>query len=152
MAGLLSPGECTEYLHLDTGRAVSFFVIWLGGAKVIIFSLPVMLTTLALSRIQLILDLLQAWSRISASWNRWRPSSSPWAPWRCRASRWCWGLTKRWFLPPVLPPGRNGGHQRHQVREWGEGSARKVPSHLICFLGRNLISLQDQEVVPILLF
>ena len=58
MAGLLSPGECTEYLHLDTGRAVSFFVTWLGGAKVIIFFLPGMLTTLALSRIQLILDLL----------------------------------------------------------------------------------------------
>ena len=39
-------------------QAMSFFATWLGGAKVIIFSLPVMLTTLALSRIQLILDLL----------------------------------------------------------------------------------------------
>ena len=47
-----------------------------------------------------------------------------------------------------------GGMEVISATKWENEAepARKVPSHLICFLGRNLISLQDQKVVPILLF
>ena len=44
------------------------------------------------------------------------------------------------FLLCVLPPGRNGGHQHHRLREWG-WATRKLPSHPICFSSRNPQSL-----------
>ena len=138
MAGLLSQGECTEYLHLYTGRAVSFFVTWLWGAKVIIFSLPVMLTTLALSRIQLIKDwchleemkaisfslstmalsciplMLRADQEVvfapsAATWEEWRSSAPPSERMRRRLHK------KSPITPHLLPrekphfPSRSGG-------------------------------------------